>query len=102
MTIYLNGFYAASRYYEIKQLIDSSANMQERDDTLNENSIGPIKIDWQEQVTLHFLICPIHNDGEKSTLSRYLLPTECSDKFSDISVTDFICIENAFEQFTVR
>lgn len=97
----MTGFYVASRYYEINRLIDTLTYTKDVEGTAHEQSIEPIKIDWQEQVTLHFLISPIHRD-EKSYLSKCLLPSEWSDNYTDVSVTDFICIEHAFEQFTVR
>ena len=104
LSIDLSGIYVASRQYEVKQLIGSSD-----DDTKStfwtHDVARPIKIEWREQATLHFLISPILSDTNCSTLSRCVLSTELLDNrnpASDYRITDFICIENAYEQFTVR
>lgn len=101
LEIDLNEISVASRDYVIKPLIgEGNDPYEEQKEVCISN-----KLRWQEQVTVHYLISPLENSiQEDCAVSHCSVKKNLEDinsRASNETVTDFICLENAHDNFTV-
>lgn len=116
LEINFNNICVISRHFEVKQLQgqlisdDVSSSLIPIDDNPKPS---PLKVGWQERVTLHYLVAPVAETDGLCNIS--MLPflkdgnaslQDGSATFSDISLgvgklTDFICRERAHDVFSV-
>lgn len=85
-----------SKTYRIKPLVGTAMSQNHK------HSIDGHPISWQEQAVMHFIISPLESIGSHCTTTQCCLGASDEDKSSTMrsSVADFICLENAHDQFT--
>jgi len=83
----------ASKNYVIKPLVKRS-QYEKTDSSLQGHSIS-----WQEQAAMHYVISPIRPNSCKCSVSECTLGSSNEVNCATSSVTDFICLENAHDQF---
>ncbi len=82
----------ASKNYKVKPLIEG------------EKRRGGHPVGWREQVSLHYLISPNTLKLPDDLISHCSMTNNDpkNDQNYDSAITDFACLEHAFESFMVR
>jgi len=84
----------ASKHYSIKPLVEDDTSRN------NINLLNGHSISWQEQAAMHYIISPLESNTAHCTLTQCHLGDRDQGSNSSRSVTDFICLEHAHDQFT--
>jgi hypothetical protein len=86
----------ASKNYTIKPLVKSSYHDK------NSSLLQGHSISWQEQAAMYYVISPIESIKSECTISQCTLGLSNEVDLATASVADFICLENAHDQFNAR
>lgn len=86
-----------SNNFVIKPLIHHSSKP-----SVNESSFENKIMSWQEQSVTHFILTQPESKPSHSGLSQCIVGHSNRDSLVQSSLTDFICLEHAHEQFTSR
>jgi len=99
LAIFVNTVTVASKLYELKPLI-----FENKGDIIDakKSSIGHA-IGWAEQITMHYLIKPIDQGNAVCSISNCSVGnTMTYEPERGSNITDFICLEHAYDKFKVN
>lgn len=96
LDINLNEIRIASRHFEVKRLLGQV-------DSEDLTHSRPLGIEWQDRVTLHYLVVPTEEgDNKRVTFSKLSFSSQLEPMPNErFPLTDFMCRERAHDEFTV-